>query len=62
MGWEACRAAVQMVQDLTVSKTIVDPFCGHGSVLEIANQMGFAAIGVEIHARRARKARNLHLP
>lgn len=61
MGTLACRAACQLVRSLTGSKTIVDPFCGHGTVLAVANAMGFDAIGVELSEKRARKARTLTL-
>jgi tRNA G10 N-methylase Trm11 len=39
--------------------TIVDPFCGMGSVLAVANAHGLAAIGVEKSRRRAARARKL---
>ena len=61
MGVEACRAACEAVLRLTPTRTIVDPFCGHGTVLAVANAMGLDAIGVELGARRARKARTLTL-
>jgi tRNA G10 N-methylase Trm11 len=40
---------------------VVDPFCGLGSVLAVANSMGLDAIGVEIVAKRARRARGLRI-
>jgi hypothetical protein len=62
MGLEACKLACQYVRSHTTSRTVVDPFCGLGSVLAVANEMGLAAIGVEVAHKRARKARNLKLP
>jgi DNA methylase len=59
MGVEACRLACAYVLSHTSSRTIVDPFCGHGTVLAVANQLGLDAVGVEIGKKRARKARNL---
>jgi hypothetical protein len=41
------------------SRTVVDPFCGHGTVLAIANELGMDAIGVERGGKRARRAREL---
>jgi len=41
---------------------VVDPFCGVGTVLAIANAQGLDAIGVELTRRRAAKARKLDLP
>jgi hypothetical protein len=61
MGIEACRLACEYVISHTATRTIVDPFCGWGSVLAVANQLGLDAIGVERNRKRARKARNLLL-
>lgn len=58
MGIEACRLACKFILENTATRTIVNPFCGHGTVLAVANEMGLAAVGVELSAKRARKARN----
>lgn len=47
MGVEACKLACEMVQAYTNSTTVLDPFCGHGTVLAVANEMGLDAIGVD---------------
>ena len=60
MGTHACDAAVRFVASLEL-RTIVDPFCGLGSVLAAANAQGLDAIGVELSRRRAAKARALGL-
>lgn len=62
MGAAACRLACRFVRDHTRSTTIVDPYCGRGMVLAVANQLGFDAVGVELSAKRARQARNLVAP
>jgi hypothetical protein len=59
MGINACRLACQMVLNFTDTKTIVDPFCGHGSVLAVANDMGLNAVGVERSLKRVKKAQSL---
>lgn len=59
MGTLACRVALELVRDETSTRTIVDPFCGRGTVLAAANTMGFDAIGVDISAKRCRAARAL---
>jgi hypothetical protein len=61
MGVNACRAACEAIVRLTDTRVIVDPFCGHGTVLAVANAMGLDAIGVELGGRRARRARALRL-
>ena len=58
MGRDACDAAVRFVAS-TGARTVVDPFCGLGSVLASANAHGLSAIGVELSRRRARRARSL---
>jgi tRNA G10 N-methylase Trm11 len=61
MGVEACRLACAYVLSHTSTRTVVDPFCGVGTVLAVANSMGLSAVGVEIVRKRARKARGLQL-
>ncbi len=61
MGAEACRAACRFVLACTTTRTVVDPFCGKGTVLAAANELGLDAIGVELSRRRARQARTLTL-
>jgi hypothetical protein len=60
-GVAACRLACQYVLSHTATRTIVDPFCGLGTVLAVANDLGLDALGVEIGRKRARKARALRL-
>ena len=45
----------------TPTRTVVDPFCGWGTVLAVANAVGLDAVGVDCSARMCRKARALHL-
>lgn len=64
MGIAACQATCQFLLQHTGCHTVVDPFCGVGSMLAVANAYGLDAIGVEISAKRAARARELqwHLP
>jgi hypothetical protein len=59
MGVEACRAAVAYVRDEVGARVVVDPFCGRGTALAVANAMGLDAVGVELSARRCKAARAL---
>lgn len=59
MGIEACVVACRFLLDNTTARTVVDPFCGHGSALAVANALGMDAIGVELSRKRAEKAREL---
>jgi hypothetical protein len=61
MGVQACLAACRFVQEHTASRTVVDPFCGHGTVLAVANALGLDAVGVELSRKRAQKARALRV-
>ena len=58
MGLDAARLAARFVRTQTASRTLVDPFCGVGTALAVANAEGLDAVGVELSPRRARKARN----
>jgi hypothetical protein len=59
MGIEACLLACRFVLSATQCRTVVDPFCGHGTVLAVANALGLDAVGVELSRKRAAKARTL---
>lgn len=59
MGVAACVAACNFILAETPTRTVVDPFCGHGTVLAVANALGMDAIGVDISTRMVRKARAL---
>ena len=45
----------------TATRTVVDPFCGHGTALAVANAFGFHAIGIDTSARQCRAAKALRL-
>jgi hypothetical protein len=62
MGVNACLDACRFVLRETATRTVVDPFCGYGTVLAVANALGLAAVGVDLSARMCRKARTLALP
>ncbi len=61
MGVEACRLACRFLRDETATRLVVDPFCGGGTALAVANLFGFDALGVDRSARRCRAARKLRL-
>jgi|GEM_PF-479930 len=59
MGVAACRVACAFLRDETRARVVVDPFCGQGTALAVANAMGFDAIGVDLGGKRCRAARAL---
>ncbi len=62
MGAEACEAVCDFLIAHTPARTVVDPFCGVGTMLAVANRRGLDAIGVELSAKRAERARSLVVP
>jgi len=61
MGVNACVDACRFIRAHTTTHTVIDPFCGWGTVLAVANALGLDAVGVELSARRCRRARGLQL-
>jgi hypothetical protein len=61
MGLAAARFAVGWLRERAQPSCLVDPFCGVGTALAVANAMGLDAIGVERNAGRAQQARELRL-
>ena len=61
MGVNACALACRFVLETTDTRTIIDPFCGWGTVLAVANAMGMDAIGVDLSPRMCRRARSLEI-
>ena len=59
MGLAATATAVRWLRDHAGATCIVDPFCGKGTALAVANALGLAAIGVERNAGRAESARTM---
>ncbi|HEY4107277.1 MAG TPA: hypothetical protein VGM44_25440, partial [Polyangiaceae bacterium] len=61
MGVEACRLACRFLREESQTRFVLDPFCGHGTALAVANHFGFDALGVEVSTRKVRAARRLVL-
>ncbi|HZZ83711.1 MAG TPA: SAM-dependent methyltransferase [Anaeromyxobacteraceae bacterium] len=59
MGREACDLAARFLLEHTRCRTVVDPFCGLGTMLAAANARGLDAVGVERSPKRAERARRL---
>lgn len=59
MGVRAAAHAVRFARDHAGATTILDPFCGVGTVLAVANACGLDAIGVELARKRAEQSRVL---
>lgn len=59
MPMSAATATCEFLRKYTACRVVVDPFCGHGTILAVANEYGFDAVGVELSAKRARKSARL---
>jgi hypothetical protein len=59
MGTAACEEACRFLLRSTACRVVVDPFCGRGTVLAVANAYGLGAVGVERSEKRAERARKL---
>jgi hypothetical protein len=59
MGLHACQQACRFILEQTPTRRVVDPFCGWGTVLAVANALGLDAIGVDASLRMCRRARVL---
>ena len=59
MGRASCALACRYLREETTTQLVVDPYCGVGSTLDAANAHGFAALGIELSARRCRAALRL---
>jgi hypothetical protein len=62
MGRAACEAVARFLLAHTACRTVVDPFCGLGTMLAVANAAGLDAIGVELSRKRADRAARLVAP
>ncbi|MBC7690650.1 MAG: SAM-dependent methyltransferase [Methylotenera sp.] len=61
MGIDACFTACRHVLEETKTRTVVNPFCGQGSILAVAEFLGLNSIGIEKNAKRAERAKALTL-
>jgi hypothetical protein len=61
MGVLACVDACRFILAETSTRTVVDPFCGAGTVLAVANALGLDAVGVDLSLRQCRTARTLRI-
>lgn len=61
MGIHACQLAIRFIRENTNSQRIINPFCGMGSVLAVANEADFPALGIERSPKRAETARGIRV-
>jgi hypothetical protein len=59
MGLEVCKTIVKFLLNHTDTQELVNPFCGEGGMLAVAENSGFKVIGIEKSPKRAEKARHI---
>ena len=59
MPSSAAEAVCVFLRRLETVTTVVDPFCGRGTILAVANEHGLDAVGVDLSKKRVKKARAL---
>lgn len=61
MGTEALSWILRWVVAQTDVQVVIDPFCGRGTVLALANELGVAALGVDVDAACVKAAERLDI-
>ena len=61
IGLDCCYVGLRFLLDVAEAETILDPFCGKGTVMAMANQLGMHAVGVEISRKRCRQASRMRM-
>lgn len=59
MPSSAAEAVCSFLRRLENITTVVDPFCGRGTILAVANHHGLGGVGIDLSKKRVRKARAL---
>mmetsp|Transcript_36224 Transcript_36224/g.81570 ORF Transcript_36224/g.81570 Transcript_36224/m.81570 type:complete len:332 (-) Transcript_36224:104-1099(-) len=61
IGLDACVLCVAFLRNAGNVSTVIDPFCGQGTTLAVANALGLNAVGVELSSKRCKIAASLSL-
>ncbi len=59
MGFNAVKICIDYIRLQKIDNPVVDPFCGAGSVMKVANDNGFDAVGVDILEEMITKSENI---
>lgn len=61
MGFGVCKMVATFIKEQTATRLVINPFCGQGSMIAVANAVGLDAIGIERSPKRADRARVLEV-
>jgi hypothetical protein len=59
IGADCCYAGLIFLKEIVKCDEVIDPFCGCGTVLAMANFLGMHSIGIDISPARCKKSRKL---
>jgi hypothetical protein len=59
MGMNAIKVCLDYVREHVECRLVLDPFCGQGSVLKVANDYGYDSIGIDILPEQCEIAKNI---
>lgn len=55
-GRKVCELMCRFILERTTTRALLNPFCGEGQLLAVANELGLDATGIEKSRKRAEKA------
>jgi hypothetical protein len=61
IGINSTITGVSFLKHVAHSSTIVDPFCGQGTILAVSNAVGIPSVGCDLSPKRCRKAVKLDM-
>jgi len=59
IGLDATVLGVRFLRDVMGAKKVVDPFCGQGTILAVANALGLDSEGVDLSPTKCERAQRL---
>ena len=61
IGLHSVVVGISFLKHVAGAEIVVDPFCGHGTVLAVGNAVGMRGVGCELSAKRCRRAQALDM-
>lgn len=61
IGLNCAVLGVSFLKTVGCVDLVIDPFCGHGTILAVANVMGMNSLGIELSEKRCKIAESLDL-
>ena len=61
IGIEACVLGISFLLNIAKTPVVINPFCGHGTILAVANYFHLPSFGIEILSSRAKQSKSKDL-